>query len=494
MAAGKQSGLRLIAGTAWMIGMRWSMRLAGLISTLILARLLAPEDFGIIAMAKVALGLLEALSTSGVELALIRTPDRSRDLYNTAWTIRLLQRAVMACILFLLAPLAVDYFDEPRTLAVIQLLAAATLLKGFTNIGTVDFRKDLNFSAEFRLGVLEKLVSVAIAIILAVVLRNYWALAIAIIADALVSAIFSYVLHPFRPRFSLSRWNELWRFSMWILATRVAFFANGRMDQILVGGTFSTTDMGYYNFGSELGTLPGDEVAEPFRRSVYPNLSTLIADHDAFARTTMTVFGVVALLLLPIGFGLAAVAPSFVPVVLGEKWIPAIPVLSIAALYGAIGGLTSILELPLLIIGKERVAAMIAWAQVVLLTPTVFFATQFGDLLYVAVARAAVVVVAFLLTVTAVAMTLGLAPMRLVSTTWRSLTASVIMFGVITHVADSVDWNNTVTLVSSICFGVLAFPALTFLLWIVSGRPEGPESQITQWLAKRFHSRNNVIN
>jgi lipopolysaccharide exporter len=485
MAPGTQSGLRLIEGTAWMVGMRWSMRLAGLASTLILARLLAPEDFGIIAMAKVALGLLEALSTSGVELALIRTPDRSRDLYNTAWTIRFLQRAIMACLLFLLAPLAVGYFNEPRTLPVIQLLAAATLIKGLTNIGTVDFRKDLNFAAEFRLHVLDKLVSVVIAIILAVVLRNYWALAIAIVADAFVGATFSYVLHPYRPRFSLSRWSKLWRFSMWIFANRIAFFINARIDQIFVGGTFSTSAMGYYNFGTELGTLPGDEVAEPFRRSVYPNLATLLADQAAFSQTTITVFGVTAFLLLPIGFGLAAIAPSFVPVVLGAKWSPAIPILAISALYGAIQGLTSVLELPLLITGRERRAAIIAWMQVALLTPTVFFATKLGDLQYVAVARALVILLAFLLMIMVVAKSLSFSPIRLVSSAWRSLVASVIMYAVITRVSLLLGWGDSMSLLSSIALGVVTYPLLALGLWLISGRAEGPESKILQWLAQK---------
>ena len=84
MPIGEKSDLPLVSGTAWMIGMRWFMRLSGFVSTLILARLLAPEDFGIIAMAKVALGLVEALSTTGTQLAVIRTPDRSRE--RTSYT------------------------------------------------------------------------------------------------------------------------------------------------------------------------------------------------------------------------------------------------------------------------------------------------------------------------------------------------------------------------------------------------------------------------
>jgi hypothetical protein len=105
-----------------------------------------------------------------------------------------------------------------------------------------------------------------------------------------------------------------------------------------------------------------------------------------------------------------------------------------------------------------------------------------------------VLLVAFLLTLAAVAITLGFAPMRLVSTTWRSLIASVIMFTAIMQIAAAANWNDPVTLVSSIGLGIVLFPALIFLLWTASGWPDGPESQITQWLAKRFKPERNAIN
>jgi O-antigen/teichoic acid export membrane protein len=486
MTESKQPGLRLISGTIWMIGMRWSMRLAGFISTLILARVLVPEDFGVVAMAKVAVGLLEALSTSGSELALIRTADRSRALYDTAWTIRFLQRAVMALLLVFAAPFVGNYFDEPRTVAVVQVLAVAILLKGLINIGTVDFRKDLNFSAEFRLGVLEKFTSVAIAISLAFVLRNYWALVLAIIAEALISVVLSYVLHPYRPKFSLARWNELWRFSMWLVMTRIAFFANRRTDQILVGGNLSTVAMGYYNFGVELGTLPGDEVAEPFRRSIYPNLSQLASDPAAFAGITLKVFGATALFLLPIGFGFASIAPSFVPVILGEKWNPIAPVLAVAAIYGSVSGLTSILELPLFIIGKERLAAIFAWVQVTMLVPAVLVALSYKELLYVAGARGGVIAIGFLITVSVVSKELQLSPKAILSSTWRSLAASVLMYCVVIRLASVLgDKSDLLILFCSIVAGIISYPIFVICLWVVSGRQEGPESHMLNLLSQR---------
>lgn len=494
MEAEEKASLRFVAGTLWMVAMRWSVRLAGFVSTLILARVLAPEDFGIIAMAKMAMGLLEALSSTGTQLALIRTPEKSRSLYDTAWTVTLIQRVFTALILFLIAPLAVDYFNEPRTLAVIQVLAIATLLRGFINIGIVDFRKDLNFRAEFQIGVLEKLAGVVIAISLAITLKNYWALTFAIAAESLVGVILSYLLHPYRPRLNLSRWNDLWRFSMWILVMRLAFFGNNKIDQILIGGAFDATSLGYYNFGSELGTLPGEEIAEPLRRSTYPNLSKLSDSRPAFAKTFLSVFSSTAFVLLPIGFGLAAAAPFFVTSVLGEKWIPAIPILAISAIYGVFSSMSGILEIPLLIVGKEKLAAMVAWAQLILLFSAVYFATSLGSLTYIALARAVICLFGLVIIASVVATSLKFSISALVSATWRSVAASVAMYTLISVTSNRLDVADLLILIISVGIGLISYPVFALILWLISGRPDGPESYILNWLIeqKRLRAKANL--
>ena len=110
-------GQRLLSGSLWMIAMRWSMRLIGLVSLIVLARLLAPDDFGIIAMAMIFVGLLEIIAFTGVDLALIRDDQAGRAHYDAAWTIRIIQGALVAGLLLLAAPLAGGYFDEPRVVA-----------------------------------------------------------------------------------------------------------------------------------------------------------------------------------------------------------------------------------------------------------------------------------------------------------------------------------------------------------------------------------------
>ena len=156
--------------------MRWATRALGLVSTIVLARLLAPEDFGVVAMAMVVVGFLEVFTQTGVDLALIRDANATREHYDTAWTFEILQGAGLALALLAAAPFATRYFGDARVLTVMQLLSLRAFIGGFENIGVVAFRRDMNFDREFWFGVFKKLCMVALTIGAAFVFRSYWAL------------------------------------------------------------------------------------------------------------------------------------------------------------------------------------------------------------------------------------------------------------------------------------------------------------------------------
>ncbi len=194
----KSLGSRLMSGSVWMIAMRWSMRLLGLVSTAILARLLTPEDFGLVAMAAIAVGLVEVFSQIGVELALIRHPNPQRRHYDTAWTFNLLTGLILGGLMVLVAPLAAAFFEEPRVEPVLWVLAAAPLVRGAVNIGIVDFRRDLRFAKDFQYNFITRIAGFVTTVTLALVFRNYWALVIGTMAHGVYGLIVSFFIHPYR--------------------------------------------------------------------------------------------------------------------------------------------------------------------------------------------------------------------------------------------------------------------------------------------------------
>jgi lipopolysaccharide exporter len=162
-------------GAILTVSMRWTDRLIGFGSTLILARLLVPADFGVVAMASLVVGLADVLLSLGVNVALIRNHNATPAHYNTAWTLRLAQSAIAATVVFVAAPAAALYFNDPRIIPVLRFMALGMLLVGMENIGIITFQKEMRFGLDFRFVFLKRIVGFLTTILAAWLLRSYWA-------------------------------------------------------------------------------------------------------------------------------------------------------------------------------------------------------------------------------------------------------------------------------------------------------------------------------
>ncbi len=143
-------------GAAWMVAMRIAIRAIGLVSIVILARLLVPADFGLVALATMLYGLIEVMGQFGFDVVLIQNQSAGRRHYDTAWTLTVIRNLVLAGLLAAGAPWAAGFFEEPRLQSILYWLALAALVEGFANIGVVNFRKELRFHKDFGSGLATK--------------------------------------------------------------------------------------------------------------------------------------------------------------------------------------------------------------------------------------------------------------------------------------------------------------------------------------------------
>jgi len=485
----------MMRGGVWMILMRWSMRGIGLVSTLILARLLEPTDFGIIAMAMMVVGLLEILSHLGVDLALIRLSEPDRADYDSAWTLQLLISAGLAAVIFATAPLAAGFFDEPKLLPVVQALSARALIIGFSNIGTVDFRRHFDFAREFRYNVYKKLAGFVIVVTAAVILRNYWALVIGMTVGVAAHVMIGYAMHPYRPRVCFERMRGLLSYSFWMVGSRIVDFATMRIDQLLVGRLGGTQFMGNYHLGFELATLPTIELVQPIARGVYPTYARQIDQPEALFASYLKTLGVVALLCTPISLGLAAVADEAVPLLLGEKWREIIPFVEALSVFGLFFALyRSILPL-MQATGHLRLAMLTSLAQIPLLAAALYLAATEIGLEAVASARLAVGILVLPLAFWQVKRATGLSGERVArgvsAALWHRLAPGIVMFGALWLMPD---WSvpSALLLLIEILSGAVVFVATALVLWWVRGRPMDAEYEVMRRVIGRLGGKKMV--
>lgn len=256
-------------GAVLVVAMRWTDRLIGFASTLVLARLLLPEDFGIVAMASLVVGLIDTLLDLGVGSALIQNKDAAREEFDTAWTLRLMQAVLAAVSIWLLAPLAAEYFRDARVFDVIRVMAFAILIGGFENIGIVAFQKNMEFGRDFQFFFFRRIAGFVVTIALAFWLHSYWAMVIGAIVGRTVGVMISYWLHDYRPRFSFRRLREIWSFSQWILIRNLGDYGVMQIDKFLVGRRTDASIMGSYSLADEIASMPSTELLAPLSRVLF---------------------------------------------------------------------------------------------------------------------------------------------------------------------------------------------------------------------------------
>ena len=311
---------KVTQGTAWTLSFRIVDRVIGMASTLILVRLLSPADFGIVAMAMTIIALLEVFTLAEFSSAIIQHPSPSRDYYDSAWTLSFVFGAFSTLLMLLFAKPIAGFFNEPQLAPVIVALSLIPLVDGLFNMGCVDFRKYLQFRKDFIFMTGRKLTGVIAVIPLAFIFRSYWALVGGMIAGRLAGLILSYLLHPFRPQFSFGSAAPLFRFSRWIILNNALTFLSTRGAHLIIGRVSGATTLGTYTVAHEMASLPTTELAAPINRVMFPAYSTLSHDLSALRHGFLKVLGLIALLAIPAGLGMASVAHLFVPVVLGDKW------------------------------------------------------------------------------------------------------------------------------------------------------------------------------
>ena len=485
------TGAQVARGVGWMVLFKLSERSVGFISTLILARLLSPNDFGLVAMATAVSAGAGLMSAFGFESALIQRQHVDRSHYDTAWSYNVVFGVAVALLVVAAAVPAASFYREPRLELVLYVLAAVSLVQGFENIGTVQFRKELDFHKEFRFLIAKRVVSFGVTMALAFTLRNYWALVGGILAGAIIGVAISYIAHGYRPRFSFAARAHLFHFSKWLFMSNVIHFFRTRTSDFILGRTVGSHGLGIYSVAAEIAMLPSTELIAPLNRALFPIYSRLLDNLDALRRRFVQVYGVIAIVAFPVALGLACVAEEAVLLLLGNQWVEATPVIRIMTVVGLLSALQSNLYLVIIAMGHPKVNTSVAGALLLVSLPACILASLQYGVVGVAWTYLVLAIVEFAAIQVAFFRVSGLRANRYFAVVWRPLLASIVMAaGVLTLHNRLAGHASTVeTLVSMIGAGAALYAITLLLVWFACGRPAGPEASILTTLRSRLHRR-----
>ena len=468
---------RVLSGVGWSIAMRWMIRGLGVINTLILARLLEPEHFGIVAMAMMAVSLVNAMFEFGVSTYLLQKKEVSQSEYDSAWTLRLIQGLVASTVLFCSIGPAVRYFKTPVLQPMLICLAFLPLVKSLNNIRIVSLQKKLEMARDFRFRVASKLLGFFATVIFALLLRNHWALVWGTLTGATATAVISYFVVPGIPRISFRNTRDMLGFSSWLWLRNLGAYGHTRIDQLILGGRLPTSELGMYVMAFDIAEMPTASVVSPMGRALMPGFVLVKNDRIRLRKAFCKAFGLLAACALPINVGLALVAEDAVQVVLGEKWMPAVQPLQILSIVTSLLSLRYTASLLLTALGRVRFVAVCAWIQVilfVLMCSTIFTKTSMADIAFIRLGLGvfmSCLIIGYVVFIRVVGLRDILAAIA------RPVVACFLMSIVVVMCKSSVDISSTyAALAIQVTLGAVAYCLSLFLAWWLVGKPESAES------------------
>jgi PST family polysaccharide transporter len=471
---------RFAAGAGWLYGLRWLERLADFGLVVALARLLSPDDFGLVAIATSVVTIIEGLAAFDVGKALIRTRDEDPALFDTAWTLAALRGLLSGLVMLAIAPFVTD----ARIGAVLVVLAVSPVLAGLANPRFVTYERELDYSPVATLTLVARLVSVLVTLLLAVVYRSYWALVVGVLVHTLSSTVLSYVLRPYRPRVSFARTADLFAFSGWLsLATIVTTLAM-ETDRIIVGRLLGVARAGLYFMTTRVGVLPTRELISPLQRILFPSFSEVAHDRERLRRLAGESIGLLGSLSLPAGVGFALVAGEFVPLALGPQWLTIIPLLRVLVPYLGVRATLSMARPCVMAQGRVRLLFGVSLAYAVVHLPVFIAGTALFGLAGAIWSIVVAGVYYTFLNAWMLRRTLGISPTEILGQLRRPLLATAAMAAAVVglEITTTPGLGLVAALLSKTLVGGAAFVAALFGLWRLEGRPPGVERRLLQLL------------
>lgn len=469
----------IASGAVIMIAMRWIDRFIGIASTFILARILVPDDFGIVAMSSIIVAFADIIFDLGINISLIQKKNPSQAFYNTAWTLRIIQVSCVATVLMILSPFAADYYKDPRVMPVVQLMALSLMVSSFENVGIVNFQKELRFVDDAKYVLFKRLVGFFITIALTLILQSYWGMVLGALCGRLAATIRSYMVHPMRPRFSLEHFRDIFAVSQWVMVKNISSFLDRKLHVFLVGGMGSARITGGYTLAGEISDVPGTDLLAPINRVLFPAFARVKDDLNELTRLLMRAQAVQVMVTFPACVGFVLTAHEFVPVALGEKWAFIVPFIQVLALSNIIQSVNSSANYVLTVIGKIRLLALTSWVQIGLFSIGAFVLHSLSALTpeRIAQLRMATIVATFGISYSLLMRNIpGLSVRMLARGTGRPVLACLAMVVALLLLEKELVAPNWFMLIMKVVVGAVVYCGVVLALWRIAGRPDGAEA------------------
>lgn len=353
----KSKAGQIFSGVLWSYGERFLAQLVTLVVSIVLARILSPNHYGIIAIVTVFITICDALVTGGFGNALVQKKNATKLDFDSICWFSLGIAAVLYIILFISAPMISLVYEVDILVPVTRILGIKVLFSAFNSVQQAYVQRKMLFKKFFFATLGGTISSAIVGIVLALNGAGVWALVAQYLTNSIIDTVILFVSIDWKPSLHVSRKSivELWGFGSKLLASTMVFTFKDNIRSLLIGKVFSSSDLAYYNQGKKYPALLVTDIVESLGKVLFPVFSekqTDIIELKLMMRKSVRLSSYV---LTPCIIGLIAVADTFVSVILTDKWLPCVPYMRILALVYLTRPLSTVFQRALLAIGKSSI-------------------------------------------------------------------------------------------------------------------------------------------
>lgn len=333
-----------VNGAIWTGIEKFSRHAAQFIIGIILARKLSPDDFGVIGMLAIFIAIAQTFTDSGLSSALIQKKDRTDVDCSTIFFFNIGVGILLYLLLFATSPLIADFYNMPILTDVTRVVALSLILSGLTAVQNARLTIALRFKTLSLIAIISMVVTGTTGIALAYSGWGVWALVFQTIAGQAVTSICTWYSSRWMPKmeFSTKSFKQLWGFGSNLLCSSLINTIYSNLYTLVIGKRFTSAEVGFYNRGNHFALLPAQTIQDMAVKVNFPILAKMQDDDERLLKAYKKLLTVPLYVLYPILIGLAVIAEPLILVLIGEKWLPCVPIMQVLCIGYMFSPLTNI--------------------------------------------------------------------------------------------------------------------------------------------------------
>lgn len=329
-------------GVVWTFLQQFSVQGINFLVQILLARILLPSDFGLVAMLTIFIAIGQALSESGMTTSLIRNNNNTEKDYGTVFIMNIVLSTIIFSLFYLLSPLVAKFYKQEILEGLLKLYSLVFVINSFFAVQLAKFTKELNFKAQFTYQLPSVIIGAVVGITLAKLGFGVWSLVWLSIAQSLSFALILWLFSGWRPKpvFAKSVFNYHFSFGFKLSLSSLINTVYINLYKIIIGKKFSPASVGFFTQADSVRLFPVNQISAVLNKVTFPLFANVKDDDErlamAFKKSVELVLSFSAALM----FFLILIAESFFLIVFGEKWLPSVPyfkILCIASIFLPVG-------------------------------------------------------------------------------------------------------------------------------------------------------------